>query len=176
MRARLVAAEDELRRAIERRLHDGVQQQLIAVGVKVQLADSDHPELHSVFDELRQDVHAALDAVRRLAWEIYPALLLDHGVVQALRAAGLRVEGDAGARYSRDIEAAVYFGCLGLPGSQATVRLEGTKDALRVDVRIDGAVLEPLPGVADRFGAVGGDTTFTPSSMTAVIPLPRDTG
>ena len=175
VRARLVAAEDELRRTIERGLHDGVQQQLVALGVKLQLAASEHPELHSVCEELRQEVHAALDGVRRLAWEIYPALLLDGGLAPALRAAGMRVEGAAGVRYPREIEAAVYFGCLAVPGSPVTIRLDEAEGALHVDVRVDGDVLGPLPRVADRIGAVGGETTFTPSSLTAVIPLPPDT-
>jgi signal transduction histidine kinase len=168
--------EQELRRAIERSLHDGVQQQLVALGVKLQLADLEHPELHAVFEELRQDVHDALDAVRRLAWEIYPALLLDHGVVAALRASGLQVEADADVRYPRDVEAAVYFACLGVSGSEVAVRLAEADGALRVDVRVDGSVLEPVPGVVDRIGAVGGETTFTPSSLRFVIPLPRGTG
>lgn len=179
VRARLVAAEGDLRRAIERSLHDGVQQQLVALGVKVQLADRDHPELHAVFEELRQDVQAALDTVRKLAWDIYPALLLDHGLVPALRALRADVEADAIGRYPRDVEAAVYFSCVDVleraPAARATIRLQANAHALGFDIRVDGVLDSPL-GVADRIGAVGGEMTVTPSSIAGAIPLPPGTG
>lgn len=179
-RARLVAAEDDLRRTIERSLHDGIQQQLVALGVKLQLADRDHSELHSAFEELRHDVHEALESIRRLAWEIYPALLLDHGLVPALQALPADLEADAIGRYARDIEAAVYFSCLGVveraSAAAVRIRVEEDGDTLRLDIRVEGEELEPLLPVADRIGAVGGETTFTPGSIVGVIPLPRDRG
>jgi signal transduction histidine kinase len=182
-RARLVAAELGLRRGVERRLHDDVQQQLAALGVKLQLArqlaDPGPAELHAALEELREDVHDALDAVRRLAWEIYPALLLDGGLTQALRAVATRVDDDGITRYPRDVEAAVYFSCSAvlerIPATRVAIQLQEDADALRFDIRADGEELEPLPSIADRVAAVGGETTFTPGSIVGVIPLRRGT-
>jgi signal transduction histidine kinase len=182
-RARLVTAIDDLRRAIERSLHDGVQQQLVALGVKLQLArqvaDTDPVQLHALLDEMRRDAHEALDTVRQLAWEIYPALLLDRGLTETLRAVATRVEADGIGRYPRDVEAAVYFSCLAVlervPPTQVTIHLQEETRALQLEVRVEGMELEPMLTVADRIGAVGGETTFTQTSIRAVIPLQRGT-
>jgi signal transduction histidine kinase len=136
--------------------------------------------LSSAFEELRRDVHDALATVRQLAWEVYPALLLDRGLVPALRAVAADLEATAVGRHDRDVEAAVYFSCVAVlaqaPAARATVRLEEDADALACEIHLDGALLEPLAGVVDRIAAVGGATTFTPSSMRAVIPLPPGRG
>ena len=107
--------ERELRRALERELHDGPQQQLVALAVGLQLArqlaDSDPPALPAYLDELTRNVHDALDELRAIAARIYPALLLDGGLTEALRTVA-PVEADAVARYPADVEAEVYFRCL----------------------------------------------------------------
>jgi signal transduction histidine kinase len=173
--------EYDLRRAIERALHDGVQQQLIALGVKLQLAqevaEQGDAAVLALLDELVQDVHTALDDVRRLAWEVYPSLLLDRGVLEALREGlSVRVDANGIGRYSRDIEAAVYFSCVEVLGTRpagATIRLEDDGRELSFKVEVDGAELEPVPIVAQRIEAVGGRVSFARGSVGAAIPLSR---
>jgi signal transduction histidine kinase len=124
----------EQRRGFERALHDGVQQHLVALAVNLQLAadlvDRDPDALKPFLAEMGRDVHAALDDVRALGQAIYPAVLTDHGVAEALRSAGVHVEdGDVG-RYPPDIEAAVYFACAGAHA----VRLHDEQGSLRYQV------------------------------------------
>ena len=81
------------RRRIERELHDGVQQHLVAVIVNLQLArelaDADLEAAKAVLDELSADAHQALASVRELGHELYPSLLRDRGLVEAVRAAAV---------------------------------------------------------------------------------------
>lgn len=119
--ARVVAAADDARRRIERELHDGVQQHLVALAVNAQLARevaaSDMPAALELLDEVARDARAALEAVRELAARVYPPLLLDRGLAEALRAsaAACRVPAltEIGEldRHPADIEAAAYFCC-----------------------------------------------------------------
>jgi signal transduction histidine kinase len=179
-RARVVAAADAERRVIERDLHDGVQQYLIALAVNLQLArrlaDSDPVALKVLLEEIGQHVREALEDVRRLSWRIYPSFLLERGLVGALQAAAseavisTNVEATAIRRCSVEIEATVYFCCvetlqaaveyLGANG-RATIRLSELQDALRFEVFIDGSDPEQwttreLAGMSDRLGALGG--------------------
>src|SRR5713101_462314 len=140
-RARVVAAADAERRRIERDLHDGVQQHLVALAVNLQLArqlaDSDPAAALTLLEEIGQAVREALDGVRALAQSIYPPLLLDRGLAEALRSAAsgagihTRVEAAASDRYPSEVEATVYFCCLEAlhnaakhagAGARATVR------------------------------------------------------
>src|SRR5690348_14462229 len=86
-RARVVAAADEERRRVERSLHDGVQQHLVALAVNIQLvrqvAETDPASALALLDEMARDVHEALESVRALAQTIYPPLLLDRGLAEA---------------------------------------------------------------------------------------------
>ena len=110
------------RRAFERALHDGVQQQLVALAVNLQLArelcEADPAAVKPFLEELGRDVHTALDGARELANAIYPPVLADHGVVEALRAAGVRVVGQRVGRHPPDVEASVYFACAGAPSAR----------------------------------------------------------
>src|SRR4029077_13964050 len=87
--ARLQAAADAVRRMIERDLHDGAQQDLVALAVNLQLArelaDSDLAAAKSLLDDLRRDVQETLDGLRSLAHGVYPSLLPLRGLVDALR-------------------------------------------------------------------------------------------
>jgi Histidine kinase len=107
----------EDRRAFERALHDGVQQHLVALAVNLQLAaelcDRDPGAVKAFLEELSRDVHAALDDVRALGQAIYPPVLTDHGVAEALRSAGVRVEAECLGRYPAEAEAKAYFACAG---------------------------------------------------------------
>src|SRR5205085_9546258 len=120
-RARIVAAADHSRRQIERNLHDGAQQHLVALAVKLglarQLVDGDPATVATLLEELRADAQTTLTELRELAHGIYPPLLMDRGLGEALRAAANRsvlpanVDADVG-RFPPDVEAAVYFCCL----------------------------------------------------------------
>jgi signal transduction histidine kinase len=182
-RTRVIAAADRERRAIERGLHDGVQQHLVALAVNLQLARelaaSDPPAAKNLLEEIGQDVRDALESVRVLAYSIYPPLLLDRGVAEALRgvAAGAaiatRIEAETADRYPPDIEAAVYFCCLealedaaerGGPKTRANVRVWSEHEQLLFEVVVDDSAAgddDREPGTAltnmnDRLGAVGG--------------------
>ena len=121
-RARIVAASDQARRQIERNLHDGAQQHLVALAVNVrlarQLADADPEQAKLILDELGGELQDAVQELRELAHGIYPPLLMDQGLTAALRAAAGRspldveIEVETSSRYAADIEAAVYFCCL----------------------------------------------------------------
>ena len=182
-RARVVAEADAERRRIERELHDGVQQHLVALAVNLQLArqfaDTDPGAAKAILEESARDVREALESVRDLGLRIYPPLLSALGLGEALRAAaaeaGLptRVEAPTLERYAAEVEAAVYFCCLDAlenaarhagAGARAVVRAWQEHGALRFEVSDDGAGCvqdaEPLDAglasVRDRVDALGG--------------------
>jgi signal transduction histidine kinase len=123
-RARIVAATHAGRRAIERELHDGPQQHLVAMAVTLRLAesmvDSDPAAAKGMLESLRDEVQATIQHLRDLAHTIYPPLLADRGLGEALMGAtgraavevDLTVAGDGNRRYPQETEAAVYFSCL----------------------------------------------------------------
>ena len=117
---RLVSAQDEERRRLERNIHDGAQQQLVALAVKLQLADGmldqDAPKATSCW--AARGGHAdALEDLRDLARGIYPPLLADKGLAAALEAQArksalpVEVRAEGLGRYPQALEAAVYFSC-----------------------------------------------------------------
>jgi signal transduction histidine kinase len=122
-RARVVAAADAERRKIERNLHDGAQQHLVALAVTVrlaqQLAATDPAQARELLEQLGHDLQDAVQELRDLAHGIYPPVLMDRGLVAALESAAARAtlpvevlaEGDVG-RFPQEVEAAVYFCCL----------------------------------------------------------------
>ena len=179
-RARILAAADDERRRIERNLHDGGQQRLVALRVRLELADEamrDSPaRARRMLQQLGAEVDAALDELRSLAAGVYPSLLADRGLTDALRSAALRspvpvsVVVDGEDRYGQDVEAAVYFCCLEAlqnvakhaPGAHAVaVSLERNGD-LRFSVSDDGPGFDAetngngLVNMRDRVSAVGG--------------------
>ena len=118
-----MAAADAERRRVERDLHDGAQQHLVALAVNVRLVRdlvAEDPEAAAeALDEIAVEVKATVQELRDLAHGIYPPLLMDNGLPEALRAVGVaeparrarpRSRASAGSR--ADIEAAVYFCCL----------------------------------------------------------------
>ena len=184
---RLVAAQDGERRKLERNIHDGAQQQLVALQVRQrlveQLIDRDPAKAKEMVAGLQVDIGAALDDLRDLARGIYPPLLADKGLVAALEAQArkspipVRVEADGVDRLPQDIEAAVYFSVLeGLQNvakyaqaTSATVSFERSNGELRFRVRDDGRGFDPsetgygtgLQGIADRLGALEGRVEVT---------------
>jgi hypothetical protein len=180
-RARVLEAADAERRRTERSLHDGVQQHLVALAVNLQLArqlaDTDPDALRALLDELTHDVHEALEGVRALARQVYPPLLLDLGLANALRSAaveaGATVEVETSARFEPGAEAAVYFCCVELLRPGAHVRVWAEADALVFE-----AGAEPTAAIADRLGAVGGTLSRDAGRLTGRVPLtpPRGRG
>jgi signal transduction histidine kinase len=176
--ARIRAAADAERRGIERDLHDGVQQDLVALAVNLQLArklaDSDLVATSTLLDEMRQDVQETLDGVRALAQGVYPPILPVRGLADALRTIA-RVEATAVGRYPLEVEETVYFCCLELlrnARASATVRLwqaEGTLCfAITGDIVVDG---DHLAVVRDRLAALGGRLTTSAGDARGMIPL-----
>jgi signal transduction histidine kinase len=181
-RARVVAAGDRERRRIERDLHDGAQQRLIALAVKTrlarELAASDPEGALAVLGELGADVEQAIDELRALAHGIYPQDLVERGLRAALVTAArrttppARIDVATAARYPPEVEAAVYFCCLEAlqnvakhagDGCRATITLREEEGALVFEVADDGAGFDPrsqrgagLAGMADRIGGIGG--------------------
>jgi signal transduction histidine kinase len=195
-RQRLVAAQDEERRRIERNIHDGAQQQLVALSIKLNLAESligtDPDGERELLAELREEAVGAVEDLRDLARGIYPPLLASEGLIAALRAQAAKspvpTSVDAGdiVRYPQDAEAAVYFCVLEAlqnvakyaGASSARVRLEGSEGELRFEVADDGAGFDPgakafgtgLQGMADRLSAHDGflDVRSSPGAGTVV--------
>jgi signal transduction histidine kinase len=202
-RARIVATADQERRKIERNLHDGAQQHLVALAVNLRLVKdlmADDPETaNEMLDALATDVKATIQELRDLAHGIYPPLLLDSGLAEALRAAagrsplGVSVMADDIGRYPAEVEAAVYFCCLEAlqnaakhaEGATVEIHLREESGGLVFDVSdngpgFDAAVATQGHGflnMSDRVGAIGGTVRWdsTPGHGAAVvgsIPLP----
>ena len=180
-RRRLVEAQDAERRKIERNLHDGAQQQLIALTIQLGLLEEsagDPAAVRQITPAVKDGLRAALEDLRDLARGIYPPLLADQGLLPALQAqarkASLPVEIDADSvgRFPQDTEAAVYFCTLEAlqnitkyaGASRATVGLSSSGGSLRFTVTDDGAGFDTaatrhgtgLQGMADRLAALGG--------------------
>jgi len=180
-RQRLVTAQDEERRRLERDLHDGAQQHLVALKIKLGLAEAAaQPEtkVRALITQLKQDADDALDTMRELARGIYPPLLASDGLEAALRAQIRRItvpvdlQLDDVARQPREVEGAVYFCCLEALQNVAKYAEAGrislrlwTEDAnLAFSVQDDGKGFDPvtvpqgsgLQNMRDRVEALGG--------------------
>jgi signal transduction histidine kinase len=181
-RQRLVHAQDEERRRLERNLHDGAQQHLVALKVKLGLALmllSTKPDTaKATVIQLKADADEALATLRDLARGIYPPLLADKGLVVALESQARKatvpvtVEAEGVARYAQDVEATVYFCVLEAlqnvqkyaGASSAAVRLRDDAGELTFEVIDDGAGFDAatvkkgagLTNMMDRVDAIGG--------------------
>jgi len=181
-RQRLVAAQDGERRRIERNLHDGAQQYLVAVAVKLGIAQmqaaKDPEKARQSVIALKSDVDDALETLRDLARGIYPPLLAEQGLPAALEAQARKatipvtVDADGVGRHPQDLEAALYFCVLEAlqnvqkyaGASSATVRLREGGGELTVSVSDDGAGFDVatakrgagLTNMEDRLEAIGG--------------------
>jgi len=201
-RQRLVRAQDDERRRLERNLHDGAQQQLVSLSVKVRLAQSlvgqEDERARDMLDEVRADSRAALEELRDLARGIYPPLLADRGLAAALGAQARKspipvsIDPEGSRRYSEDVESAVYFCVLEAlnnvakyaEASHVTVHLSEREGNLRFEVTDDGqgfacgvSTGTGLRGMADRMDAIGGrlHVASEPGRGTTVVgevPVP----
>ena len=188
-RRRIVAAQDERARKLERNIHDGAQQQLVALSVKLGLVErmlrTDAAAAEAMVAEAKADTNDALENLRDLARGVYPPVLADQGLAAALRsqarkaAIPVEVMPDGIGRYPEETEAAVYFSCLEAlqnvakyaAASSATVRLAQSTGSLIFEVTDDGRGFDPetaergsgLQGIADRLAALGGTLTVRSS-------------
>jgi signal transduction histidine kinase len=187
-RQRLVAAQDEERRKIERNIHDGAQQQLVALAVKQRMVASvvgrDNDRARAILEELQSETTQALEDLRDLA---------DQGLAAALEAQGRKsavpvdVMADRVGRFPQEIEAAVYFSCLEAlqnvakyaEASGAVIRLANVSGELTFEVEDDGVGFDALTtgygtglqGMADRLDALGGriDVRSAQGSGTTIM-------
>jgi signal transduction histidine kinase len=181
-RQRLVAAQDDERRKLERNLHDGAQQQVGALAVKLRLAEflveRDPSATKTMLTDLRTETGEALESLRDLARGIYPSLLADKGLAAALESQAregsvpTEVRSEGIGRYPPDVESAVYFCALEAlnnvakyaGATRAEVRLAQADGELTFEVSDDGIGFDPaqtgygtgLQRMADRLDAIGG--------------------
>jgi signal transduction histidine kinase len=181
-RQRLVAAQDGERRRLERNLHDGAQQHLVALKMKLgiveMLASKDATKARATLDELKRDADEALETLRDLARGIYPPLLADKGLEAALRSQAskatvpVRIEADDVGRYPQDTEATLYFCTLEAlqniqkyaSASCVLVKLREVDGQLEVQIADDGRGFDTraaargagLNNMEDRLDALGG--------------------
>src|SRR6266540_225205 len=181
----------------ERNIHDGAQQQLVALAIKLSITESmigtDTDGERELLAELRQDTAGAVEDLRDLARGIYPPLLAGKGLVAALEAQARKapvpasVTADGVGRYPQELEAAVYFCVLEAlqnvakyaGATRAEVRLTASGHDLEVEVTDDGAGFDPgskahgtgLQGMADRLHAHGGslDVRSSPGAGTTIL-------
>lgn len=197
LQRRLVTAQDQERRRLERDIHDGSQQQLVALSVKARLAraltETQPEKAAEMLSQMESELQVALEDLRDLARGIYPPLLADKGLGPALEAQARRlpvpvaVDTDGVGRYAQEVEAAVYFSCLEAlqnvakhsGATSATVTLAQTNGTLTFEVTDDGHGFEThaigygsgLQGIADRLAALHGEFAVLskPGGGTKVI-------
>jgi len=201
-RARIVASGDAERRRVERDLHDGAQQHLVALAVNLRLARdiiTDDPEAGGeMLAQMAEDIQATIRELRELAHGIYPPLLADNGLGEALRAAGNRstlpvtVTTDGIGRYSQGVETAIYFCCLEAlqnaakhaAGATVAVRLREESGGLLFSVSDDGPGFDAarargghgFVNMSDRLGAIGGTVRWESqpghgSTISGSVPI-----
>jgi signal transduction histidine kinase len=196
-RRRIVGAQDEERRRLERNIHDGAQQQLGALSVQLKLLEQqverDPQGARALATRLQSATTSALEDLRDLARGIYPPLLADEGLAAALEAQArkaalpISLEANDVGRYPQDTEAAVYFCTLEAlnnvakyaEATSASVRLREEDGRLRFEVADDGRGFDPattrsglgLEGMADRIEAIGGtlEVRSAPGDGTTIV-------
>ncbi|MGO9907736.1 MAG: sensor histidine kinase [Solirubrobacteraceae bacterium] len=196
-RARLVSVGDRERRKLERDLHDGAQQRLVAASINLSLAGDlagGHPELRARVGDACSEVEEALAELREIAHGLYPQALSRWGLAQALQLLAARYPNrvavlDARAdRFPPEVEAAVYYCCTEAvqnafkhagPDAHVSIRLYTEADQLHLDVRDNGPGFDVtaardgvgLQNMHDRLGAVVGgvDVISEPGKGTLVV-------
>ncbi|HEY4845139.1 MAG TPA: histidine kinase [Candidatus Dormibacteraeota bacterium] len=194
-RERLVSAQDAERRRLERDIHDGAQQNLVALKVKLGLARhawKKQPErMEALLDELVIDADESLNTLRELARGIYPPLLAEKGLATALEAHGRRapipveLSTNGAGRYRPDLEAAIYFCCLEAlqnaakysGASRVQIQLSQENGDLVFAVKDDGrgydaARVKPgagLQNMIDRVEALGGRLDIVSAAGTGTL-------
>jgi signal transduction histidine kinase len=186
-RTRLIRAGDDERRKLERNLHDGVQQRLVAIGIELDItADlaADDESIRGRLAHIGDSVEEAVEELREVAHGLYPPVLSDWGLVAALErlqpraGASLVVKAREVGRHAPELESAVYYCCLeaiqnatkhGGSGVHVTVVLREDADELTFEVSDDGAGFDPaqphggtgLQNMRDRVGALDGRVSIS---------------
>jgi len=177
-RTRLISAADEERRRLERDLHDGAQQHLVALAVLIQLArTAEHDRYQPLFIEASGLLETAIAEIRRIAHGIYPPLLADGGLARALPAAAahasvpVQLHLHGLGRYPASIEAALYYCCRealqnaakhGGPDTTVTITAHADEQMLSLTISDTGRGFDPatigtgLTNMTDRLSAIGG--------------------
>jgi signal transduction histidine kinase len=203
MRHNLAEASHDLlaeRRRLERNLHDGAQQRLVALALDLQVVqarlDHDPRAAAELLGAARRELSQAIEELRELARGLHPPILTDRGLRAALAALArrapmpVRLEAPLGTRLPEPVETAAYYLVsealtnatkhAGARAATVTVSLDG--DRVRIEIRDDGiggAAVRPgggLDGLAERLGALGGDVELDSpigagTTVTGVIPL-----
>jgi signal transduction histidine kinase len=202
-RARLVRASERERRKLERDLHDGAQQRLVAASIDLSLAGElvdSNPDLHERVGAASVEVEEALAELREVAHGIYPPALGRWGAAQAFELLANRYRGRVAVieadprRFAPELEAAIYYCCLEAVqnaskhagrDARISIRLYTTTDRLHLEVRDDGRGFDAagahdgvgLQNMRDRLGAVGGcvEISSHPGHGTLITATaPRD--
>jgi len=194
-RQRLVSAQDTERRRLERNLHDGAQQNLVALKLKIALAKGvatkDPAKAQTMLDELTHETDDAIETLRELARGLYPPILAQQGLVAALQSQARRspvpveINAPVLGRYPQNLEATVYFCCLEAlqniakhaEASKATVTLSERDEWLKFAVADDGRGLDPLrarsgsgmQNMRDRLAVIGGTLNVEPGLESGTI-------
>jgi signal transduction histidine kinase len=178
-RARLVLAADADRRRIERELHDGAQQDLVGLSVKLQqargLVDSDPDAAGALVDAMRRDVRESLDRLRSLAQRIHPPQLEAQGLPAAVRAAAtaagvrVRIDVEANGAYAEEVSATIYLCIVAaferlVPGTTAGIGVREGNGTVTFEIVAEDTGVDPAdPHLAltrDRVEALGGRITI----------------
>jgi signal transduction histidine kinase len=187
---RLVLGADEDRRTIERELHNGVHQYLVALATTLQLArqaaDSDPAAVNALLDELDRDVRRALDETGLLAQRIYPSALELGGFAALLRSVAVQagvaatVDVPDGSSYPVEVAMSIYLCWLAMlaDGSDekpVSLRVREAEDALTFEV-VGTGVQADLDRLQDRVEALGGRLTIEPgpeggTRLAGTLPL-----
>jgi signal transduction histidine kinase len=183
-RARIVEAADAERRRLERDLHDGAQQRIVALSLALQVLRSQlgpepHPELEGMVAAAQATLQQGLVELRELAQGIYPAVLSDEGLAAALEAFAeqadvpIRLEALPEGRFPSAVENAAYFTIMeALAGAkEATLSVEREESSLVIRVRTStNHGPADRTEIADRIGALNGRMTARDGEIRAEIP------
>jgi signal transduction histidine kinase len=186
---RLVRAADAARRALERELHEGVQQHLVALALSVQLArqaaDSDPDAVKSLLDDMRRDVQQANEDAVLLAQRIYPATLELGGLAALLRAAAVSagvsatVDVEAESRYPSEIGMTLYlcwlaFLARGHDGGPVMIEVRRSKTGVVFELGGNVTADADLAALQDRVEALGGRLSIEPGArLSGSLPFER---
>jgi signal transduction histidine kinase len=189
----LTTAADEERRRLERDLHDGAQQHLVALSVLIQLARKADPErCQALLTDAAELVETSIVEIRRLAHGIYPPLLVSGGLTEALPTLAGRapvpvhLDLQGLGRYPPSTEAAFYYCCSealqnaakhGGPSATVTVTARADDHALTLSISDTGRGFDPstighgLTNMTDRLSAIGGQLSIdtAPGRGTRIV-------
>jgi signal transduction histidine kinase len=180
-RARIVAASDRERRGLERDLHDGAQQRLVALALAIRLARreiADDPHLDAHLAQAEDEVRAAVVDLREVAHGLFPTVLAEEGLAVALDALSedtprLVARTLPDRRFEPAVESAAYFAAreaLRLSDGQVTIDAVAENGQLRVMVGGAAGVEGAMVQIRDRVGAVGGTVTTQDGDLWLEMP------